>query len=185
MAEITWSGGIDPTSLETALESTRLAEQVRQLLDEFSIDLRGRVDEDERANVRAFWDPESRRITCVIGPLGDPVDRYYVLLHELGHAVHGHVGNTQDRDFTLTIEREAWKWAIATAEIPPNDRACAGMVQDLMTYLRRPTPFFDPAFDREQRRATAEAEEWFAPRLTERWGSPNHPRGSTGGRPRP
>jgi hypothetical protein len=151
-----------------ALESPPLGAQVRELLGEHAIVLLAEVRHDESANVRAHWDPVRRRIVFVTGPVAEPLDRYYVLLHELGHCAHGHIGDRNDPVHSRSIE-EAWRWAVAAALVAPSRRARNGMVQDFMSYLRQPTPFFDPAWDVEEARADAEAAEWIDGLIASRW----------------
>jgi hypothetical protein len=172
MARVVWNAGmIEPRSLEVALESPSLAEQVLELIGAQAIDLLAEVRHDERANVRAHWDPGRRRIGFMTGPTADPLDRYFVLLHELGHCASAHVGAREDPVHSRTIEEEAWRWAVAIAEVAPSRRARNGMVQDFKSYLRQPTPFFDPAWDVEDARAEAEAAAWIDGLIATRWPS--------------
>jgi hypothetical protein len=168
---VSWGGGIAPYSLAEAI-GEELAGQIVELLARFGGGLDVQVDADEGANVDLGWHARDRRIIGTVGPAGDPLDRYFVMLHELGHCAHAHEGAPADLEAEREREREAWRWAIANALVPPNAAARRGMAADYLSYLRRHgvTPL-DADWEDECKRARAAADDWLARLVAARWPS--------------
>src|SRR6266478_1245117 len=60
-------------------------------------------------------------------------ESYYVGLHEIGHQVLGHIGGGTPEQH-VEREIEAWEWAIAHAQYPPNDAVIIMIINALSTY---------------------------------------------------
>lgn len=79
--------------------------------------------------------PSGRKVLYVDDNSDDPIVKYFIGLHEIGHQALGHV-NADEDDFEVVVENEinAWKWALEHSIIEPTDAVYCDMMAALLTY---------------------------------------------------